>query len=416
MLTVAMLALGACTADRTAADHGTSNRSTPMGTAATGTAAHLSWRQVDLPTDPRGRDLVRTTVACAGHWYVGGAILAPTGNTMPALWASTDGITFSIVPTEPVSAYGPSDILLSLACRGADVVAVGAQVGGAHGNPRTSTWLRSGGGPLREIPAPFEQYGGESQIFVGPVAGGAAGYVIVGARVNVRGGAGAAVWQSNDGTRFTLIDNDRELESDARGATEVQGATVADSGYVAVGGITPTGSKFAARDPLAWRSGNGRTWQRVDLPHTDADDVLLRVTSASSRTTGASGAATGAGAGLIAIGSSGSVFQAWYANGDGTGWRAGTRFGTPDGTTVPRVESLAADGGTAYTVVTDSATYELWRGSAAGGWQRVAMPVAIPSAARQTQPRAASAAVADGHVLLATDDAVHAAVWFAPTA
>src|SRR5262249_49645750 len=154
--------------------------------------------------------------------------------------------------------YGPSDILLSLACRGADVVAVGAQVGGAHGNPRTSTWLRSGVGPLREIAAPFEQYGGESQIFVGPVAGGPARAFSVGGRVDAQGGPGAAVWQSNDGTGFTLIDNDPALESNPDGMTEAQGAVVTDSGYVAVGGITPTGSKFAARDPLAWHSSNGR--------------------------------------------------------------------------------------------------------------------------------------------------------------
>ncbi|HKE64102.1 MAG TPA: hypothetical protein VKB59_05540 [Micromonosporaceae bacterium] len=384
LVVMTTLSLGACTAERT---------------AVAPSEVRISWRAVGLPSDPRGRDVVRATAACGDHWYAAGAILAPDGGTSPALWVSTDFTSFTSVPVQAVSVYGPSNVLYGLACRGADVAAVGAKNGGAHGNPRTSTWLRRDDGPLREVPAGFELFGGPNAGFVGQLSAGPGGYLIVGARIDAHGGPGAAVWQSADGSTFTLVDSDPALESDARGATEVHGGVVTSHGYVSVGGITPVGSRFAARDPVAWRSSDARTWQRVPLPHSAADDVMLQVVPV--------------GDSLLAVGSDGGRFRVWTADASGARWQTGPTFGgAGDSATVPTVSSLAVIGSTVYAVVANSATYEMWRGGTTGPWERVTLPIAVPSAPVTSGPRVVSATASGGAMMLATDDGRHAAVWF----
>jgi hypothetical protein len=365
--------------------------------------ATLAWHRITLPTDPRGRDMVRAVTACAGHWYVAGGVLAKDGTTAPALWASSNGTSFTALPIAPTSAYGPSHVLSSVACRGADVVAVGASSGGAHGNPRTNTWLSRGGGPLTEAPFTFELYGGSNAVGVGRVRAGDAGYLIVGARIDAKGGGGAAVWQSPDGTgSFTLIDNDPALESDSRGATEVDDSVVLPGGYLAVGGITPTGSHLAARDPLAWRSTGGRTWTRIGFPTTSGDDLLERVTATTT--------------GVLAAGPDADGFAVWSGDPSGVRWRRVAHFGaTVSGSAVPAVADLVEVGsaGSAYAVVSDAAEFQLWRGTGAD-WQRVTLPVAVPAGPTQNGPRVVSAAASGGTLMLGVDDGNTTSVWTAP--
>ncbi|HEY2792138.1 MAG TPA: hypothetical protein VGJ28_07280, partial [Micromonosporaceae bacterium] len=311
---------------------------------------HLTWRSVTLPHDPAGRDLVRAAAVCGDHWFVAGGILHSDGTTSPALWTSTDGTSFAPMTVHPLSYYGPKNTLSTVACKGGDAVALGAASGGGHGNPRWSSWLSVAGGPLTEIKAGLELYGGEDGIGVGPVSAGDAGYLIVGARLDHSGGAGAAVWTSPDGTEFTLHDDVAALESDARGVTEVHAATAVNGGYVAVGGITPPHSPEAARDPVAWTSSNGVVWQRSQLPASAADDPLLNVARL--------------GDGVLAIGTDGHGFSAWTANLAGADWHVTGHFGALAQTSsVPLVPSLVQTGtDTAYAVVSDSSVYQLWRG------------------------------------------------------
>jgi hypothetical protein len=222
----------------------------------------------------------------------------------------------------------------------------------------------------------------------------------VGLRLDAHGGPGAAVWHSGIGSAFTLVDADPALESDARGLTEAHAATVTADGFVAVGGITPPGSRAAARDPLVWRSPNGGTWQRVALPPTPSDDVMLQVTPVSG--------------GLVAIGTDGRRFRWWSADADGENWHASGVFGNLGSpAAVPTVSSAVGDGSTVYAVVANASRYELWRGGVGTRWQPVTLPVAVPSAPVRTGPRVAAAAGNAGTLMLATDDGQHAAVWFA---
>jgi hypothetical protein len=364
--------------------------SAPPKIAGTG----LGWHQLTLPTDPRGRAAVRDVTACDGHVYVAGTWLGSDGSTAPALWTSTGG-AFTNVAIKPISVYGPDNALLSVACAGSTVVAVGAKSGGAHGNPRTSTWVSTDGGPLTEVGAAFELFGGPDAVGVGPVSGGPAGFLIVGGR-NETGGSGAAVWHSIDGRAFTLVDADPAVVSDARGTTEVDGSTGTAYGFVAVGAITPPHSPLAARDPLAWTSSDGRYWQRMTFPATAPDDLLQRAT-------------TMADGSVLAVGSDGSGFRAWRLDATGRRWSATGTFGATGGdATVPAALSMTASGPDVYAVVSDGERLGLWRGP---HWQRLALPADIPAAPVLTGPRVAAVAELAGQLVLATDDGNTARVW-----
>jgi hypothetical protein len=362
---------------------------------------HLPWRTVVLPKSPSGRDVVRAVTACNGHWYIAGGILHPDGTTAPALWTSQDGANFAAMRIVTISFYGPLDALSTVTCHGGDVVAIGASSGGAHGNLRTSTWLSTAGGPLTEMPSGFELFGGGNEIGVGTVTAGPPGFLIVGARVDRSGGVGAAVWTSPDGTAFTLHDGDPALESDARGATEVYAAAPVAGGFVAVGAITPPHSPLAARDPIAWTSPDGSAWQRHALPHTTVDDSLLDVAQLAGN--------------VLAIGTDGTQFTVWTADPTAAGWHVTARFGAlARTTTIPLASSLVVTGSdTAYTVVSTSASYELWHGGIGGTWQQVALPETVSAAPVRSGPRVVAAAANGTELMVAADDGTAAHLWFA---
>lgn len=382
------LLIGACTAPRHTAPPA------PSG---------LSWQQAHLPTDPRGRAEVRDLTACAGHWYAAGALITPGGTTAPALWSSVDGLNWTALVTKPISAYGPTHVLNSVACDGRHVVAVGTSNGGAHGNPRTGTWISPvGSDTLTEVAAPFEQYGGPDAIGVGRISAGGAGWLIVGARIDANGTEGAAVWQSTDGHTFRLIDADTALESDSRGVTEADDALVLAGGYLVVGAITPPASPGSARDPAAWYSTDGQQWQRLSLPATAGDDLLQRAVPVPG--------------GILAIGTDPAGFSAWMAGAAGGDWRRVAQFGrNAGGATVPAVTSLAAAGspGTTFAVVSDSQTYQLWRASNGTGWTQVPLPVPVLAAPVITGPRVVRVAANANRLVLVTDDGTVARMWYA---
>nr|BFE76887.1 hypothetical protein GCM10020092_101880 [Actinoplanes digitatis] len=159
-----------------------------------------AWAQATLPGP--GPHLVRDATACGGRWYAVGGRAGAGGETSPAAWDSADGRTWRSLELAPLpgSYYGPRSVLRSVACANGRIAAVGSRGGGAHGNPRVSTWYQRGE-VLAEAPAPFETYGGDTAVDVGPISGGPAGFLIAGNRTS-----GAAAWISADGTDFRLFE------------------------------------------------------------------------------------------------------------------------------------------------------------------------------------------------------------------
>jgi hypothetical protein len=330
---------------------------------------------VHLPIAGDGRPEVTSLAYCPGHFYAAGSYLRPDGATAPALWSSTDAVHWSAVPTRPVSAYGPVQRLSAVACRGETVVSVGSAAGGVHGNLRTSTWYSAYRAPLTEVPAPFELYGGPRAIGVDRVMAGPRGWLIVGARTDANGLAGAAVWYSPDGHAFQLVDADPALESDARGQTVAFAGYARDDGFALVGS---TG--LAARTPLAWTSPDGLHWRRGAVPASERDAEPQRMPVGHDE----------------AVGIAGRAFGHWYRD-PGGAWHETKTFGAFSGTGLPAVLDVVGD----MVLVTNGAEYQLWAASGT----RLPLPEHVTSGyAALTGPNG-------NQMLLALDDGKTSRLW-----
>jgi hypothetical protein len=271
------------------------------------------WTRVALP----GGDGValRDVAACDGQWYaVGGK------GGAPAAWTAGGSVAF-----EPLagSFYGPREQISSVACAGRRVAMVGAVPGGAHGNPRVSTW-RLDGGRMRENAAPFETYGGDEAVDVGRVEAGRAGFAIAGNRTS-----GAAAWFSSDGIAYRLTEESDESGTPGgvgAGKGKPGGRTIArdvvalpDGRWLVVGGRATEGS--ADQEAAAW---SGPSWQGADPPVAGGYNELQRVVRQ--------------GDDVVAAGMRGTRFGVWRWR-NGTWTAEGTYGGDPGG-----VRSLAVCG------------------------------------------------------------------------
>jgi len=373
-----------------------------LGTAGCtgGSATKPAWQEISLPGNGSGRPVVRDVTSCTGHGYLAGGYRAADGSTAPALWSTVDGQHWRAVPVQPKSAYGPRHLLSAVACRGDTVVAIGSAPGGVHGNPRTNTWVGHAGGPLTEVPAAFELFGGPRQIGVGRLVAGTTGWLIGGARTGVNGAAGAAVWSSPDGASFRLVDDEPALVSDARAQTVLTGvAPLPSGGFVAVGSAIPAGNPVT-RQPLAWRSPDGLRWTREVVPGGGEDADVEVVTAYQD--------------GLLALGIRGDGFGAWLGSaigvgspggpggpGSAGGWRAVARFGTLGGADLPQLTGLATRSSEAWVVGSDGIRYRLWHSSDPSTWTELPMPAQVPAGGGGL----ARLADLDSRLLLATDGA-----------
>jgi hypothetical protein len=297
-----------------------------------------------------------------------------------------------VAPSAPTTApatslYGPQNVISSVGCAGDRAVMIGARSGGAHGNPRVSTWYHRPDGDLAEADAAFETYGGEEAVNVGHVAGGPAGFLIAGNRTT-----GAAAWVSSDGTTFTLIQHASGLTGRPGETTVARDAVAtADGRWVLVGSAGRTGS--LQQNPAAWHSTDGRRWSVADIPGEPGANEMQR--------------ATRLGADLVAVGPRGDSFGAW--RGDGTTWRPVGRFGTITGAIAHALAVTAA--GTRLVAATDTDdVYGLWLSADRGGtWRPVTLPVLSPYGA----DHALTVAGRGDTVLLTADDGTRGTLWTA---
>lgn len=349
----------------------------------------LAWEYVDLPQPPgpAGRVAVREAVACAGTWWLVGGVLGPDGEGFPAGWRSDDGgVTWTSVRFAPREYWAERALLASVACHGERVVMVGAKSGGAHGNPRVSTWRQRADGVFVDVSAPFPLYGGPSAVSVGRVEGGPSGWLISGNRT-----AGAAVWVAANDHDFELVDDDpalvRDDEVDTLAIDHVHdgtGWTVVGSGQVDDGGQVV---------PMAWSSVDGRTWERQEVPAGEGFGDLERVAATDD--------------GVLALGLRGDGFGAWRRT-DGT-WHLSEEFGAvdPDGYAFRGASGLATHGDDAIAAVSDGTSYGLWAKLGPAAWAPVDVPVTPDAGGGQVL----TVASADGTVLLLADDGQTGRLW-----
>lgn len=268
----------------------------------------LPWQERALPLPPgaAGRIAVRDATACAGTWYVVGAVIGPDHATRPAAWTSADGHAWRSLAVAPSAYYARRNVLTSAACRDGRAAAIGSRSGGAHGIPRVSSWLQRADGTLVDAVAPFTLFGGSQAVDVGRIAGGPRGWAIAGNRTS-----GAAVWTSPDATTFRLHDDDPALSSDRVVSTAAVDVTSDASGWTVVG--RSQAADRIAPVPMAWTSRTGRQWSREQVPAgtTGFADLERVVVSDGDR--------------LTAVGLRGRRFGTWERT--GAGWTLGGAFG-----------------------------------------------------------------------------------------
>jgi hypothetical protein len=278
------------------------------------------WTRLDLPVS--GTLELHDLADCDGRWYAVGATDEATdgGTTHPAAWTSTDGATWTAMPFRPLpsSYYGPHQVILGVACAGGKVAMIGAVPGGAHGNPRVSTW-RGDGGAMAENPAPFETYGGAQAIDVGRIAAGPRGFAIAGDRVS-----GAAAWFSADGRTYRLVEDAPGLASDPGHVTMARDTAELPDGRWAFAGGAAVANSLDERAAV-WLTTDGTTWTRDDPPAASGYNEIQRVVRD--------------GTDLVAAGVLGGRFGVWR-------WHAGTWTVSPAfGGDPSGVRSLTVAGG-----------------------------------------------------------------------
>ena len=233
-----------------------------VSSASSNPTVRPRWRSVHVP----GAEARVVGMFFDGStWWFSGSTRDPTGEQRPAVWTSTDLIALSPVVMSPVTPYGEISEIYAIAAAHGGAVALGMHTGGAHGNPRTASWVLSApdGSPptMREVKANFELYNGPRQIGVRAVAvAPSGGWVIFGSRVNRNGLLGATSWWSADGSEFAIYDDDPVLSAAVR--EQQQGLDLAADGsrLLGVGEQFAVRSGVASTDAVAWTSTDGRTW------------------------------------------------------------------------------------------------------------------------------------------------------------
>ncbi|MGH8775181.1 MAG: hypothetical protein ACRDWI_08420 [Jiangellaceae bacterium] len=349
-----------------------------------------AYEVVDLPNDPEAVARVVAVDHSRDEFWAVGSTTDADGNRHAAAWRSADAHAWTPVPIAPVSFYGERAELYSVAAGPAGVVAVGAASGGAHGNPRTATWVLDGE-VMREVAAPFELYGGPRAISVRAVTDGPAGFVIVGTRRAANDRTGAVVWVSADGHAFTLVDDDPSLSSAADELGRALAVAGGSDGYLAAGDVLYRGLGSLDTAGVIWTSSDGRRWARS----AQGDD--FGVGGSVSVT-----AVAGSVAGGVVTEEGRSEAVVWRLSADG-GWEA-TRV--PEWDDTPAVTGLAADGGTVLAAGRRGDEPVLAVG-AGEDWRALPGPPGAPSG-RHVQ---VAVALAGGVAAVAVFDATSAALW-----
>jgi hypothetical protein len=354
----------------------------------------ITWTERALPESPgaSGRTVVRDAVACGDAWYVVGAVFldkpTETRDTRPAAWTSSDGATWTPVRVETDTYWGRRAILNSAACSEGRIAVVGARSGGAHGNPRVTTFHLSPKGKLVDVRTTFTQYGGVSATNVGPISGGPAGWLIAGNRLS-----GPGVWVTDDPRGFTRVEGEPGLTDDGDLQSLAQAGGWAGQEWVLVGAGARSGRSLD-RDPLAWTSTDGLAWQPQEMPaEPESEDVHRIVALPDGR--------------LLAVGLRGSTYAAWTRGRDGE-WQRSVRFGrvADDGQSAAYVASLAATSAGVLATISTGADYQLWHSDDGTDWQRLSLPLSPETAGDH------SLAIGTGDaLLLLADDGTGGRLW-----
>lgn len=220
----------------------------------------LAWTPVRLPAG-----MVPTAIATGGSSLVVGAQAVPSGE--PRLAVSTDAQSWHPLPVAPSTVKGPISRWTRLAVAGGEVAGLGASSGGAHGILRWTVWRGDTATGLRELPQPFETFGGPDAGTLADIALVDGRHpVVLGSWTSSEAGFDVSLWEERSGlfvrggwtgaplhsTRARFVAG-VDLEPWRAGALVVGSATVLDGPAVRTG-------------PRLWWSGSHTaSWSWVEL-------------------------------------------------------------------------------------------------------------------------------------------------------
>lgn len=383
----------------------TSTTATPAPPSASPTlSAPIAWRPVALPSAPGGIGVtVRDIARCGDHWLAVGAVrlaadptVAPNEQPTPAFrpgaWLTDPQGRWRSLTMRPISYYGERAILRSVACRDGAFVAVGAASGGAHGNPRVTTWRGVADGLAENPNNDFQLFGGPAAIGVGRIVAGGPGFVIVGNWLDPQNRPAPTVWLSSDGRSWRRLPDNPTFASTAgqtKHAADLLSATDSaggSPGQLLLVGQESDGSTYT---PFLASSTDGLTWHRVPVPGTGN---LLAV---------------GGGVDLIALGRRADAVVSWHrpAAPAAAQWHETGSF-TPDkGPQPAEVGGVVQVGPTTLAAGCGGVTCALLRSEDFGAhWLTLPLPAVLAARADSTVRLAAGG----GSVLLLLDDGKNA--------
>lgn len=232
--------------------------------------------------------------------FVGGQTI---GSAAPVLLARA-GVGWQEMPVTPMTGYGQVATLVAGAADPAGrLVLMGTATGGAHLNPRWTTWIGDGAGIVEEPQSP-ETFGGWNAGGITGVTFGAEP-AIVGAWSVDAGATGLAVWRHQGATWSRQPDPPVFVGAPPATTESATAATAVGSTTVIVGLETQlVGGSVRQRAEL-WRSDGG-PWTRLDLDTSSG--------SASAADTAATGV-TCTDADCLVVGRRDGALVAWRIRG-----------------------------------------------------------------------------------------------------
>jgi hypothetical protein len=231
-----------------------------------GTPSALGWHRLDVPAGARV-----TATASGTSLLVAGQVGTGDG-AEPRVW-QVSGTTWSPVPLRPATYYGGRAVLVRVAASGTHLVALGRAVGGAHGNPRFSTWSGTASG-MSETVQQFELFGGPRAIGLNDLAAGPEQDVVVGSWAPGTGAAGVAVW-TGDGATYRRLDDDPGLRSSPSDQTSAAAIAAWGTGFALAGTTTHLGGgRIGLHATAFWQALAHAPWRRTALPSSGESRAL----------------------------------------------------------------------------------------------------------------------------------------------
>ncbi len=313
-------------------------------TSAGSGAPEDAWQVVTPP------GIAAVSVAVAGEEV----LIGGSNDGRPAVARLEHG-SWQDLQVVPATAYGRQATLIHLAADpDGRIVAMGTATGGAHLNPRWTTWIGTTGSIVEE-PQTVETFGGPNAGGITDVIAGDVP-VVVGSWSLSAGAVGVAVW-GHDGNTWVRRPSPPVLFGNSAAMTAATAAAAAGDVAVIAGLVTTFRQGSVHQQGAVWVSGpDRRTWTRVDLDTSEDNSAATDVSCSS-------------GACLV-VGRVGDRLAAWRLHGvlaardDDLPDRMVDRF-----VAAPRV---ALRGSSA--VIAGTGRDEVITSSAAGQWSSAAAP------------------------------------------